>query len=82
MTILAEALNTSKAVFFAHKDKCDKCKNMVMHKTSTLQNLCYTGTLLYKELLKAEDAIVKNDNAKKQAKINKEIRRQAFKELA
>ena len=82
MTILVEALVTSKAVFFAHKNVCDKCKNMVMHKTSTLQNLCYEGTLLYKSLLKAEDAIVKNDNAKKQAKINKEIRRQAFKELA
>jgi hypothetical protein len=82
MTIMVENLITSKSVFFAHKDKCLQCQKMVMHKTSTLSNLCYQGTLLYKALLKAEDDIVKHENAKERAKVNKEIRRRSFIEIS
>ena len=81
MTIREEALTTAKAVFFAHKDKCDKCKKMVLHKTATLGELCYEGTLLYKSLLKAEDDIVKYEKSKETAKINKAISRESFKEM-
>lgn len=82
MNMAEQALETARSVFMAHKFICRAgCKNFKFNETATLANMCLQGTQLYKALLKAEDAIVKNEKAKADTKIMKAVRREAMKQM-
>ena len=57
------ALESARAVFMAHREKCVSCQKYDFS-TKTIQNMCWTGVQNYKDVLRAEDDIVGYENSK------------------
>ncbi len=82
MNLAEQALETARGVFLEHRKLCKKgCRQFELHRTATLSLMCLQGTHLYKALLKAECAIMKQEKAKENAKIAKAMRREAMKQM-
>ena len=82
MNLAEQALDTARSVFMEHKKTCKAgCGHFILHRTATLSAMCLQGTQLYKALLKCEDSIIKIEQAKKNAKEAKAIRREHRKQV-
>lgn len=81
MTIAETNLENAKTLFFAHREKCDHCRQFVLHRTGTLSKMCLRGTQLYKDLLSAEDQIVKHHKALERAREARLERRELMKQM-
>lgn len=61
---LEQDLESARALFVAHRNACVLCRRYD-YTSSTLPFLCYEGTIKLKNLLKFEDAYVKNTKPKR-----------------
>ena len=81
MNLAESALETSKAVFFAHLGACDKCSAVHIGDTKTLSQLCYQGLLFFRTYMDCEEAVLAKKKSKEKAKEAKAIRREQHKQL-
>ena len=58
MNVTEQRLETARSVFMAHRKDCKQCFQYKF-KTTELKHLCYSGTILFKDMLNMENEVLK-----------------------